>query len=445
MPSQNGGNPAAPPIPAITDPPAAASDGTPEPVATGAAPPGAAVPRRRHRRQRRLIYHISRLADRRGYVGVTKRPLPVRLAVHCCIALRRPKLGGPGTLAEAIRQAHADGLSFESAFRVEILAVAYSPDEARRLERAWIAALGTARPHGFNIMPGGASLGGPANATPVVIEHPARGILYFASLMDAVADIDRERRDHGLPPLQLGSIYARRAMGWPMEEALELADHADGRRKRPAFLSHGRSYDTLHDLAVAEGLPIDTIRSKLHRARQAGCDAGHDAARDRRLPGGDRTGGVGCGRQPPLALPHPLDPGAAPVDATMFARLTGVPKGTVLHRYHRFVQARGSAASTRDEMLAALTRHEDRRMRVRLQLPNRQRLSGGVREVIRAVLGNADLEQSRAERLSLSGIRARLRRVPGWPRGMARQGVLWAFGFRPDAKPLAGGWPVAAE
>jgi hypothetical protein len=133
-----------------------------------------------------------------------------------------------------------------------------------------------------------------------------------------------------------------------------------------------------------------------------------------------------------------------PVDATTFARLTGVPKSTVLHRYHRFVDRCDPAIRTRQEMWAALTRPTERRIMVTLDLPGRQQVSGGVRAVIRAILGNPALEQSRAERLSFSGIRARLRRVPGWPEHPEPAALLRAFGFQAGAEPPARCWPVMA-
>jgi hypothetical protein len=201
-----------------------------------------------------------------GYVGVTKRPLQIRIGAHDHLARLQLTRGGPGTLAAAMRQAFAAGHSFESAFEVEVLAETSSEAEATELERTWIARLGTARPNGFNILPGGASLGGPANATPVSVDHPVRGTLVYESLMDAVPDLNRERVNQGNPPLRLGTIYARLELGWSAEEALELKAHRDRRQRRAAFRCCGRIYDTLDELARAEGMPIDTIRSRLHRA-----------------------------------------------------------------------------------------------------------------------------------------------------------------------------------
>lgn len=391
-----------------------------------------------------LIYRVRRLTDGRSYVGVTSRTLATRTAVHDHTARLRPDVGGPGTLAEAIRQAYAQGRSFAEAFQVEILATASSPEMARRSERECIARFATARPNGFNIMPGGASLGGPANAEPVTIDHPKHGHLCYLSMMDAVADLNRERAGNGQSPLSLGGIYARRASGWSIDEALELKAHADGRRQRAAFRWDGRTYDSLHGLALATGMPIDTIRSQLYRARKAGCDTRHDAAQDRRLPGAHRTGGVGYGLRPPLALPHPRDAAAAPVDATTFARLTGLPKATVLHRYHRLVAQGGSAVLSRDGTLAALTQRFERRVLITLPLPNGQSLQGGVRKVIADLLATPALKWGRAEHLGSSAIRARLRRIPGWPEHLAPEHVAWAFGFKPAAWPGSDG-PVATK
>jgi hypothetical protein len=381
------------------------------------------------------IYHLRRLTDSAGYVGVTQRPLAIRLAAHGTIARRHPERGRPGSLAAAIRQTFADGLPFQTAFQAEILAETSLPAEARRLERVWINRLGTASPRGFNVMPGGASLGGPANAIPLTLAHPTRGFLRFASLMDAVTATDRERQREAKPPLQLGTIYARRELGWSIEEALELTTHVDGRRRRAAFRWRGRSYRTLEEVAQVDGVAIATIRSRLHRARRAGCEVWHDAAKDRRLPGSHRTGDAKCGRQKPLALPHPADPKSAPVDAASFARMSGLPRATVLHRHHRLLETHGSAVLPRAIVLAALVARQDRRVVLSLSLPGGQTLRDGVRALIRTVLSDPALNGSRAEKLGFSAIRARLRRVPGWPADLSVDAVQWAFGFSHTAEP----------
>ena len=349
--------------------------------------------------QRWSVYKIERHEDGRAYVGVTSRPLADRLAAHELLARKHPELGGTGSLAQAIRRASDAGVAFDQAFSAQELEQTSSPAEARALERKWITLLGTRSPHGFNLMPGGSSIGGPANSVPVTISHPARGSLTYGSTMESVAAINRERACQGRPPLDLSGVYARRVLGWSLEEALELTSHADGRRERPLFCWHGRTYSSLAELSAVEGLPISTIRSRLHRARRAGCGADQDVALDRRRAGSQRTGGLGCGRQAPLVLPHPHLADAT-VDARTFGRLTGVPRATVLNRYRQLVDAGQSVAQMpREDVIGALTRRQDRRLLITLELADGRMLRDGVRGLVRWVLADHRLRRSRPEAL----------------------------------------------
>ena len=119
-----------------------------------------------------------------------------------------------------------------------------------------------------------------------------------------------------------------------------------------------------------------------------------------RSTGGVRRG-VDCG-QPQLRLPHPTDPAADPINAAHFARLTGLPRGTVLHRYRQLVEGCDVAALSRDAILAALMLGQDRRVIITLPLPDGRVLSGGVRAVIAQVLADPALCLARAENLGRS-------------------------------------------
>ena len=134
-----------------------------------------------------------------------------------------------------------------------------------------------------------------------------------------------------------------------------------------------------------------------------------------------------------MCLPHPFDEAAPPVNAVGFAKLTGIPKATVMHRYHRHrAGQREVRPPNREEVLDALLARRDRQIMISFVLPDGRTLSGGVRELIRQVLGDPRLRWARAEPwLGTSAIRARLRRVPGWPKNPEPSGVLWAFGFAP--------------
>ncbi|WP_157986051.1 GIY-YIG nuclease family protein [Teichococcus vastitatis] len=390
------------------------------------------------------IYRITRRSDGRGYVGVTCRTLVTRVTAHVHLARRHPHLGRPGTLAAAIRAALDEGLCFGQAFLVEALEDTASPEEARLLERSWIARLGTAWPGGFNVQPGGASLGGPANAVPVTLNHPRRGLVHYPSLLAAITSTGEERRAAGQPPLSGGLVYARRAMGWSPEEALGLQPHQDGRSLRDDVCWEGRPTTSLRVLARARGIAPATLRSRLHRARRRDGAALPDLAQDRRRS--DHRLAAGQAARPPwLALPHPTDPQGPAVNAAAFARLAGLPRATVLHRYHALATRPGGITGlTRAGLLEALIRRPCREIILRLRLPDGRTLSGGVRALVRQVLEDAELAAGRPEPLGASAIRARLRRLPDWPRP-GEAGIAWAFGFRPGTPPGRNEEPGSSE
>ena len=277
----------------------------------------------RSRRRNVIVYAIRRKADGKLYVGLSSRPKEVRFQAHCAEAKRDGgRRGKPGTIIHAIREVINAGKVPREHFTIDVLEVCADLEEARRAEASWIARLNAAAPFGFNRMPGGASVGGPGNAKEIVIPHPARGELRFAAISIAIADINRERAQGGQLPLSGPAVRARLDLGWPAAEAFEIVPHSDGRSKRPPLLWHGRHYDSLRELSRVEGLRIDTARSRLHRARQAGCRQDHDAGLDRRRRGSTRRP-----RAAPLALPDPRSQSAPPVNARCFAQADRRPEG----------------------------------------------------------------------------------------------------------------------
>jgi hypothetical protein len=132
-------------------------------------------------------------------------------------------------------------------------------------------------------------------------------------------------------------------------------------------------------------------------------------------------------------LPHPKDAEAPPVSAAEFARLTGIPKATVTHRFNRVLAGDfgDPAALTREQVLDILILKTERRIVITLPLPGGRVLQGGVRELIRDLFAQPALLAERQENLGMSAIRARLRKLPCWPRPAAAGDISWAFGFNP--------------
>jgi hypothetical protein len=382
------------------------------------------------------IYLITRVEDGKAYVGVTQQELRMRFRGHCADAMRDGGVRGrPGTITHAIREAILRGLDPAVAFGVSELSQHSAPGDARRAEAASIARLGTARPQGFNVAPGGASLGAIANAKPIEIDHPSHGRLRFPALSVALAMRNAELARAGQPQLPGSLTYWRVGLGgWSPEEALGYRPHRDGRGERPALRCQGRWFRSLGDAAAATGIPADALRLRLHRARRAGVrDA--DVATDRRSRGARRA------RPVPARLPDPREPAGAPLNTSGFARAAGIPKATVIHRLMQLrASGRDPARMSRAALLRALLDRKERRILIALPLPDGRVLRGGVRAVIREVLADPRLKWGRPERIGESAIRARLRKTLAG----ASPDIPWAFGFAPPGS-SEDGQPIAAD
>lgn len=377
------------------------------------------------------IYYVERREDRRGYVGVTAQTVPARFTGHCTDAKRDGgRRGRPGTLTHALREVIRSGQDPAAAFRVVALARVDDPNKARQAEANWIRALNTAQPNGFNVMPGGASLGGPFNAKPVKVEHPTRGLLKFPALSEAIGLREQELRTARRPIPNARSIYYRVAAGWPLEQALGYQPHVDRRGLRRPLYRGGRRYAS-RDAAAMIGITPGALRSRRHRADRAGLGRGSLGV-DRRLRGARRA------PRRPVLLPDPRDPAAPPLNTTDFAAASGIPKATVIHRLTRLrLAGRDPAMMPRAEVLAVLAHRVERRVMIELPVPGGQVLRGGARELVRTVLRDRVLRLERPHQLGDSAIRARLRLLPGWRERLPLDPhqVRWAFGFVPGAMP----------
>lgn len=92
-----------------------------------------------------IVYKIVNLVNGKEYVGVTTRPLKERFSRHKSDARK----GYPSPLYKAMRYFGFD------CFVIKELAQASSKGELSRLEREFIAKLGTKAPRGYNVSSGG--------------------------------------------------------------------------------------------------------------------------------------------------------------------------------------------------------------------------------------------------------------------------------------------------
>ena len=381
-----------------------------------------------------IIYELIERWSGRIYIGVTRRPLDLRTAAHVSQARRDGGVRPDGLMA-AIRAMDARNESFAEAFAARIVARASTAAEAAELECQWVEMLSCRTPEGFNAQPPG-NLGNPGNAQGLRVLIAPGQLIYFSSIHRAIGDRNRQLRASNEALLEPGTIYARLSAGWSPEEALGYRDHVDGRGLRDPFLVHGREYTTLRQASRASGIPIATLRSRHHRRVMSWPSRGPiDIGTDRRHENG--------AERELLAILWPET--GEKLTAKAFAKRVGMPAATVIHRWHRARAweaeriREGRPPLTPEQLVARLTSTTDRRKWVAVTLPDGRRWHGGEREIIRRLLLDRSLETERAERLSESGIRRRLRVLTPAQRDCPNA-IRHAFGFAPaeDKDPETG-------
>ena len=367
-----------------------------------------------------LIYVLTERCTERRYVGLTVRTLGKRIASHVTNARRNLPVRAGGLMA-AIRAALDHGQTFSAAFDASGVDSATTSAEARRLEEQWIAKLSAAYPHGFNLMPGGCSIGAIGNATEIVIpKSRGCGERRYQSISAAVADTNGMRSYMGLGPLASHTVYARRATGWPIRQCLGLDPRRESRGRRRVVV-YGKEYTSFREASKGTGLDVQVLKSRLHRFLRQATDAneGMDIGYDRR---GRR------GRRPSLEIPWMT---GETLTVGEISSRTGIARSTILLRWHRAVAAHAALGSSPQEVAGIaqrLVRENDRRNCLRLKLPTGKVLVGGHRELARLVATCQSIRVARPTRIGESGIRRRLSLLSPSEREL-NEVLLWAFGF----------------
>jgi hypothetical protein len=223
------------------------------------------------------------------------------------------------------------GQTYAECFASRILAYAKTAEEARVLERLWVDRLESRKPSGLNDMPGGSSVGGVENAQPLSVTGSDGVPRIYPSIGQAIAACNDVRASKGQPRLEPSTVYARLAAGWTTEEALSVKPRRHFGSVRRSLALGDEVYSTLLEASEATGVLRTTLSSRLHRLKRAGLAGVPQIGQDRRA---GRTS-----RAAPLDIPWPGT--TESLTAAAFAARVGLPKATILHRWHR---ARGLAS-----------------------------------------------------------------------------------------------------
>ena len=140
------------------------------------------------------IYVLHDCETDRHYVGLTRRTLAERLVAHHAQA-RRDRPVRPDGLMARLREVQSRG--GPDPFTARVVVHARTVDEACALEALWIERLRAWVPTGYNMMPGGSSVGPDGNARALVVRDADGKIRTHRSIGAALAHRNRELQDLG--------------------------------------------------------------------------------------------------------------------------------------------------------------------------------------------------------------------------------------------------------
>lgn len=273
------------------------------------------------------------------------------------------------------------------AFEITELEVCNSVDAMRKAEEKWIDQLDTRAPKGYNLMRGGASVGGPSNAKPVEVLIDG-GRQTFSSMAEVCrvfcTDVHEDR--------YYSRAMARLKAGWTIEQALGLQARVDGRTT------------ALSAQARASGDNLASLRSARQRKKLAAAAP---------APGS-------------YQLPDPDNPGTT-LSARAFAKKTGLPVTTIRHRAQNIKR---QAITDPAAVIEALKNGFDRAAYHDIILDDQTTLNGSIRQVARLASKGAHLSGT----LSVDAIRSRLSKLTG---KSSRDELLVAIGHAAPALPAS--------
>jgi hypothetical protein len=365
-----------------------------------------------------IIYSLRHCESGLAYVGLTKRRLRDRVAAHVSQS-RRKRFVRPGGLLQAIRDTEAAGLTIDMVFKAEAVCWAKTVSEAKKLERFWIAKLQAAQPLGYNAMPGGASVGSPANSKTVRFEIVQGRFADWPSIDAAATHCNTARVAAGRRLLRASTYYARLRAGWSYAETFEVTTRVDGRALRPAIQVGGVECRSLREIEAITGVGISALRSRLHRRQ----DPTADVTQDRRF--------LGRRRAAKILLTWP--PTGEHISLATFASRAGLPKASTLHRWHRMAGERIDTSDA-EAVSAWLRAKQDRRKKLCLVLPDGDVWRGGQRELVRRLLQHGTWSAMRSERIGESAIFRRIRALKA-DELINPSRLRWAFGFVDPSTP----------
>lgn len=340
---------------------------------------------------RYIVYMIRRKSDGKIYIGITHRTLEQRVNSHRYDAMRKGV--HHGGLAFAIRTAREHDMCFSDAFEYVVLEYVFCDNDfIRTREQHWVDTFNSRYPNGFNIHPGGSSIGSIQNCNPITVSVNGAEIK-FSSTNEAIA--------HSAGSNVTPSAIRWRMKNWPVSEALGISRHLDARSVREVFIYDGKQYNSFAEVSIYTGIPIDTLRNRMYRATRNNLINYDLSIKTPQTPSKLST----------IPLPHPFEDKHEDITSRRFSTLTGIPQTTISYRANNFSQKMSGFEYTRGMLLAYLFNGEDRTSYITVKLTDGFTYHVSINKLARMVAHIPRFQKFKLVQLKESTLRKRLQNL----------------------------------
>jgi group I intron endonuclease len=192
-----------------------------------------------------FVYLITCTVNGKKYVGITKSDLATRWRGHRQCA----RMGVKTALYNAIRKHGADR------FVIRVLATATTRKMLCALERAFIVALNTRAPNGYNLTAGGDGTSGMSPETRAIVSEKNRGRKHTDEVKRLISEAGRGRKHSPESREKISKKHVGKVLS---EEHRRKMSEAAKRRAKPKRTPE-------HIAAMHDGLRRANARRKLER------------------------------------------------------------------------------------------------------------------------------------------------------------------------------------
>ena len=173
----------------------------------------------------------------------------------------------------------------------------------------------------------------------------------------------------------------------------------DQDKLKNSFNYKGSVYGSLTEISAVSGIPVATLKSRMHRAKDNHIE---DYDLGVRQKGALRTSSL---------LPHPIDPAVNNLTGRDFAALTSISQTTVNSRAKKYKSMTAPGEQTREGLLEYLLNGNDRSTSIKLTLPNGVDVELSINQLAKFIESDESLGGYKTKILKFAALKKRLQNL----------------------------------